>query len=1057
MSTPPKIDRRSYEDLVRQTTEQAQKNVPSWQPGTSPDAGVALIRIFGRMAALVSDRLNRIPEKNFLAFLDLIGTQIQPPQPARVPLTFELAAGSPVDAFVPAQTQVAALLPEGEEVVFETEQELVVTTAQITAAFAVEPDRDRLRDCTPPVTGSIDASFLVFEGDRPIDHHLYFACDQLLTLPGQKTVTVTVRSPQAEALSRLPIIWAVWNGTTWSPVLKSGTDSTLTNTLTNDTWEFTLTQNLSTPVKQILHGVEAAWLQASLQHPLPASDNLPQLLGLDVQVNITRNDLLPDLCSFNTAAIDISKDFFPFGEQPRFNDTFYIASQDGLAQPGATVTLNVKLSDPPPLKVSPKDLTLAWEAWTEKAWKPLSTTDFQLADGTNQFTRDGEITFKLPTSLAEVDVGGETKYWIRVRILGGSYSLELGFGAPSIKKLELRYEYNPKLVSAQVFAQNEFTFTDLQPTGLPDRALLLAADVAKDSYLLKLNSVEGLTIDTAFTLQDVNQRDAEPVEIEAIDRDRRLLMLKQPVQRSYAKDSTLTPLFRPFVPCRDRRPTFYLNFDKPVANRLTALYFQVEPPLPNEEADTRATPVRLTAEYASPNGWTGLGIEDETQTFSERGLMQWIAPPDWQARSRFGQSGYWLRLRWEAGKFRLPPRLRRVLTNTMWASQTKTLPREILGSSNGDPNQTYVTTQSPVLLGLRLEVQENTIPTPEEHATLEATVGAEAVTIVRDDTGQTTAVWVRWQAVPDFYGSSARDRHYTIDYLTGTIRFGDGQSGRVPPPGRNNIRLYYQTGGGDREEFLPQTVNQLKTTIPFVDRVTNLEAGGGGAAQESLQAVQERGPKQLRHRGRAVTLQDFEDLALEASPDVARAKAITPEFNPLLDNLWIDPAKPDLTPHQRIAQSAQVGTIRLLIVPYSTARQPTPSLALIDRVADYIQARCGATLNLQVMRPQWQEVIVTTAIVPVSLQGADGVRTQVLQRLESFLHPLTGGSKGNGWQFGRRPQNSDLYAAIAAVPGVDHVHSLQISLDQNPLPTDTLVFSGSHRVQLLMPSSGGQP
>ncbi len=147
------------------------------------------------------------------------------------------------------------------------------------------------------------------------------------------------------------------------------------------------------------------------------------------------------------------------------------------------------------------------------------------------------------------------------------------------------------------------------------------------------------------------------------------------------------------------------------------------------------------------------------------------------------------------------PRLRRVLTNTMWASQTKTLPREILGSSNGDPNQTYVTTQSPVLLGLRLEVQENTIPTPEEHAALEATVGAEAVTIVRDETGQTTAVWVCWQAVPDFYGSSARDRHYTIDYLTGTIRFGDGQSGRVPPPGRNNIRLYYQTGGAIAKNF----------------------------------------------------------------------------------------------------------------------------------------------------------------------------------------------------------------------------------------------------------------
>ncbi|MDV2996745.1 MAG: hypothetical protein N4J56_006450 [Chroococcidiopsis sp. SAG 2025] len=1133
MSTPPpKIDRRSYEEIVSQTSRLVEKYT-SWRAGTTPDAGMALIRIFGRMAALVSDRLNRTPEKNFLAFLDLIGTQIQPPQPAQVPLTFELAAGSPVDAFVPARTQVAAQLPDGEEVVFETEQELVVTTTQIAAAFVIEPDRDRLRDCTDRVTGSVDASFPVFEGDRPIDHHLYFACDELLTLPGQKTVTLSLRSPQAEDLSKFPIIWSVWDGATWQPVVpESGADSVPAIASSSNTWEFVLTQNLPTPVKQTLHGLKAAWLRASLHTPMSmAAVNLPQLSSLDVKVKMTSSGLLLDLCSFNTAAIDISKDFFPFGEQPRFNDTFYIASQDGLARAGAIVTLTVELSDPPPLTVSPShDLELEWEAWTGKTWQSLnSTAGFKLEDGTKQFTVKGDIKFKLPDTLAAVDVGGETKYWIRVRILRGDYQtaaaqattitslqdkvekastllvhdvrgflpndsiriavgntqeereiqdiklveqqiilktalanvypagasvmLKSGFGAPSIKTLKLGYEYNSKTVSAQVCAQNEFTFTE--PIALPDRPLL-AADVAQNSHLLKLNSVEGLTIDAAFTLQNVNQTDAEPVEIEAIDRDRRLLVLKQPLQRSYAKGSTLNPLFRPFVPTRDRRPTLYLNFDKPIANRLTALYFQVEPPLPSDRIDPSATPIQLTVEYASPTGWTTLGIQDETQAFSERGLIQFIAPSDWQERSRFGHSGYWLRLRWEDGKFRLKPRLRRVLTNTMWASQTTTLSPEILGSSSGDPNQTYVTTQSPVLLGLRLEVQENTIPTLEEQAALEAAVGAEVVTIERDPTGQTTAVWVRWQPVPDFYGSTARDRHYTVDYLTGTIQFGDGQAGRVPPPGRNNIRLSYQTGGGDREEFPPQTVNQLKTTIPFVDRVTNLETGGGGAAQESLQAMQERGPKQLRHRGRAATIQDFEDLALEASPDVARAKAIAPEFDPLENDHWLDPhdsAKRDLKLHQSVDR---VGMVRLLIVPYSTARQPTPSLALLDRVADYLRSRCAATLNLQVMRPEWQEVVVTAAIVPVSLSGADRVRSRVLQRLEAFLHPLTGGQKGEGWRFGRRPQDSDLYAAIAAVPGVNRVQSLQVSLSQD-LPMNTLIFSGTHIVQLVMPSSGGQP
>ncbi|MFM6332674.1 MAG: hypothetical protein ACKPFI_07955, partial [Dolichospermum sp.] len=89
--------------------------------------------------------LNQVPEKNFLAFLDLIGGQLQPPQPAKVPLTFYLAAASPVGAFVPAYTQISAPPLEGndEEIIFETEQELIVTTAQLKAVFVRKPNPDK--------------------------------------------------------------------------------------------------------------------------------------------------------------------------------------------------------------------------------------------------------------------------------------------------------------------------------------------------------------------------------------------------------------------------------------------------------------------------------------------------------------------------------------------------------------------------------------------------------------------------------------------------------------------------------------------------------------------------------------------------------------------------------------------------------------------------------------------------------------------------------------------------------------------------------------------------
>ena len=76
--------------------------------GAADQASAALISIVARFGEIVIERLNQAPDKNFLAFLDMLGTSPLPPEPARVPLTFTSVAGSTTDAVVPAGTQVAA-------------------------------------------------------------------------------------------------------------------------------------------------------------------------------------------------------------------------------------------------------------------------------------------------------------------------------------------------------------------------------------------------------------------------------------------------------------------------------------------------------------------------------------------------------------------------------------------------------------------------------------------------------------------------------------------------------------------------------------------------------------------------------------------------------------------------------------------------------------------------------------------------------------------------------------------------------------------------------------
>src|SRR5262249_27177905 len=147
-----------------------------WRPADD-DPGRAVVQVFARLVGVAVDRLNQLPEKSFLAFLNLLGLELLPPQAARAPLTFQLAEGSPDDAVVPARTQVGAVLAAGEvdDVAFETERDLVVSRSQLVALYTREPARDRY--AAQPLNGGFD----VFRGDTPIQHALYVS-DGVLTM-----------------------------------------------------------------------------------------------------------------------------------------------------------------------------------------------------------------------------------------------------------------------------------------------------------------------------------------------------------------------------------------------------------------------------------------------------------------------------------------------------------------------------------------------------------------------------------------------------------------------------------------------------------------------------------------------------------------------------------------------------------------------------------------------------------------------------------------------------------------------------------------------------------
>ena len=138
----PNIDKRSSEDLLKEVKSLVPFYTPEWYP-KEKDAGLALLKIFSYLSQIIIQRLNKMPEKNLVAFLDMLSIKLLPAQPASAPISFVLAEGTENHVLVPARTQIAA-----GDVVFETDKDILATPSKIQKAFSVDKTNDEI--CESP-------------------------------------------------------------------------------------------------------------------------------------------------------------------------------------------------------------------------------------------------------------------------------------------------------------------------------------------------------------------------------------------------------------------------------------------------------------------------------------------------------------------------------------------------------------------------------------------------------------------------------------------------------------------------------------------------------------------------------------------------------------------------------------------------------------------------------------------------------------------------------------------------------------------------------------------
>jgi len=481
---------------------------------------------------------------------------------------------------------------------------------------------------------------------------------------------------------------------------------------------------------------------------------------------------------------------------------------------------------------------------------------------------------------------------------------------------------------------------------------------------------------------------------------------------------------------------FYLGYYGNLAGHVLRLQLDCE--LQGIGVDPKNPPLAYEYYDGSLQTWRGLDVEqDTTGGLNKTGTVIARIPLTSRPRELDRRRATWIRCRitdlapGQRG-YSASPRIVSIDTQSLGASvlagHSEVINTEMLGRSDGAPAQTFTLAYAPVLPCR-----------PDETLEVETEIIGE---------------YEQWQEVVNFSSSGPTDPHFTLDYVSGTVTLGptvrlingqERQHGRVPPGGRALRFTRYRIGGGASGNIGAHALTELKTSIPYISSVTNPLSAVGGAEAETIEGAMMRGPRLLRDSPRAVTASDFERLARDASPDVARARCT----------------------YAREPDDGLAGSVRLVIVPRMSTTDavvPPEQLALGDAtrtaVQNYLDERRMITVRLVLGPPAYLPVSVRVEVYARPRTNKGQTQAAVEKALYRFIHPTVGGPEGNGWPFERALFHSDIYGLLQGVTNVEHLGSVEfVSFDadgaEHPvggdtlaLPANTLPCSAQHQVTM---------
>ena len=283
-----------------------------------------------------------------------------------------------------------------------------------------------------------------------------------------------------------------------------------------------------------------------------------------------------------------------------------------------------------------------------------------------------------------------------------------------------------------------------------------------------------------------------------------------------------------------------------------------------------------------------------------------------------------------------------------------------------------------------------------------------------------------WQEADtlEIFGHDQKVFH--VDRNSGMITFGDGVHGVIPPLDVT-ISCTYTASLGTKGNIVANLAWSGATTL-----ARNYFPAFKGEDPQTIEEAYIAFKKDFRTPYQAVTAGDFEYLAIHTPGlRVARAKAL--------------PYKKE-------------NRVEVIIVPFSFQKLIYPSEGFLKTVCYHLDKHRLITTKVKAVPPRYALISVKTELKIFESENKNAVKKRVKEALDLFLDPIRGWKDHLGWPFGHTVYESDIYALLEEVEGVDCVLDVVLNVEgayeryeqgNVILKTDALTSPYRHSISVL--------